>query len=72
VELNQRGVDETLALLSFEELDIDWSERILAVWQKKFSAAATDFAEHAKQARFLQYRGFTNDQIAGVLNKEHW
>jgi len=72
VELNRRGVDDMLASVSFEELDIDWGERILAVWQKKFSAAATDFAEHAKQARFLQYRGFTSDQIARVLNKEHW
>ena len=71
MELGQRGVNEALVALSFEALDIDWGDRVEAVWRKKFSAAAENFAEHAKQARFLQYRGFTSDQIARVLNFEH-
>lgn len=71
MELVQRGVDEALAAQSFEALDIDWGERVEAAWRKKFSGAAKNFAEHAKQARFLQYRGFTSDQIARVLNSEH-
>lgn len=70
MELNQRGVEDALAARSFEALDIDWGERVEAAWRKKFSGAAESFAEHAKQARFLQYRGFTPDQIARVLNSE--
>ena len=69
-ELNQRGVDEALSATLLKELDIDWSERIRAAWGKKFAHSATDFRERAKQARFLEYRGFTSDLIAGVLDTD--
>jgi regulatory protein len=71
LELNQRGVDDALSSALFDELDIDWSERIKVAWHKKFNCAANNFAEHAKQGRFLQYRGFTSDQIACILNSEY-
>jgi len=70
-ELNQRGVDEALSASLLNELDIDWSERIQAAWRKKFDHSAADFRERAKQARFLEYRGFTGDQIARVLDTRY-
>jgi len=71
VELKQRGIDEGLAGRSFAQADIDWQERVGTAWQKKFGIVATQFKERAKQSRFLQYRGFTSDQISGLLGLEY-
>ena len=38
------------------------------VWRKKFKAPASNRDEWAKQARFLQSRGFGFDVIKKVLN----
>jgi regulatory protein len=54
----------------FEELDVDWIASVDAAWRKKFDSCAKDFREYAKQARFLQYRGFTADQISRVLTSD--
>jgi regulatory protein len=72
MELGLRGVDGPLAETTFTALEIDWVERVQAAWRKKFSHCPTNYAEHAKQARFLQYRGFTSDQIARVLNSDRY
>lgn len=46
----------------------DWIAEIERVRRKKFGERAPrSFEERAKQARFLQYRGFTYDQIQRVL-----
>lgn len=69
-ELRQRGIDESLAREVFDELDVDWSEYVHSAWCKKFNTVAQDYREHARQARFLQQRGFTTDQITRVLNSD--
>ena len=69
-ELRERGIDSALADSVFETLDIDWIARVEAAWRKKFDNPAANFREHAKQARFLQYRGFTADQISRVLTSD--
>jgi len=69
-ELRERGIDSALADSVFEALDIDWIARVEAAWRKKFDNPAVNFREHAKQARFLQYRGFTADQISRVLTSD--
>ena len=47
----------------------EWLEDIRRVQRKKFGARLPkSFTERARQARFLQYRGFTYDQIQQVLN----
>ncbi len=70
-ELKQRGVAVELVEheLSAEDLP---SEHVRAhsVWQKKFSGAPTDAKEWAKQARFLQSRGFSSDIIRRLLNNK--
>ena len=45
----------------------DEYERARTVWARKFSAAPTDAREWARQARFLQGRGFAGDIIRRVL-----
>jgi regulatory protein len=45
----------------------DELERARAVWAKKFSAAPADAREWARQARFLQSRGFSTEIIRKLL-----
>ena len=70
-EMLEKGVAEELVN---QWLDISgrvWIEQIRRVKQKKFGdALPVNFAERARQARFLQYRGFTLDQIQRVLNAD--
>ncbi|MCB1909320.1 MAG: regulatory protein RecX [Rhodocyclaceae bacterium] len=67
-ELGQRGVDGTLGALALaSELDGDELERARRLWQARFGEAADDRREWARQARFLQSRGFTADVIHRVL-----
>ncbi len=68
-ELKEKGVG---AGAIDDQLDFSsplWLEEIERVRTKKFgSALPRTPAERAKQARFLQYRGFTHEQIRRVLN----
>lgn len=69
-ELRQRGVEEGLVE---QELKIDdlpsEIERARMVWKKKFDAQPLDAKDWAKQARFLQGRGFGTDVIRRVLKE---
>ena len=47
--------------------DFDWASIIKLAWQKKFSGPPEDYQEKAKQARFLEYRGFSADSIMRFL-----
>jgi regulatory protein len=48
--------------------DLDWHELARAVRAKRFGAARPrDYKERARQARFLQYRGFDAAQIRSAL-----
>jgi regulatory protein len=67
-ELRLRGVESELVEqeLAVEDLPTE-IERAQAVWQKRFGAAPGDTKEWAKQARFLQGRGFGSDVIKRIL-----
>ena len=72
-ELRQRGVADTLIQRYLDERDAAWLERGNAVRSKKFgNALPADFKERVRQARFLQYRGFTAEQIRRVLRDEEF
>lgn len=47
----------------------DELERARAVWARKFSAAPSDARDWARQARFLQGRGFASDVIRRLLKE---
>ena len=67
-ELRQKGVADDLisdALVSLKENEL---ENATEVWRKKFKTPASNRDEWAKQARFLQSRGFGFDVIKKVLN----
>jgi regulatory protein len=49
----------------------DWSVVAAAVRRRKFGAAPPDsWAEKARQARFLQYRGFSSDHIRAATGAD--
>lgn len=68
-ELRERGVSEKIQAAYLDVGDSQWFEQAAQVQNKRFGdVLPTDFKERARQARFLQYRGFTSDQIREVLD----
>ena len=70
-ELKERGVDARLISTTFEQADINWFSLAASVRCKRFGEKnPANFKDRAKQQRFLQYRGFTHEQITESFNTE--
>jgi regulatory protein len=69
-ELREHGVAEELVEKALAEVKQDELGNARAVWRKKFKAGPKNREEWAKQARFLQGRGFSFELIKKVLNEE--
>ncbi|USD41571.1 recombination regulator RecX [Vibrio sp. SCSIO 43135] len=70
-ELNQKRVSESTIDEAFSEEPQDWFELAKAAAEKKFKGIkAQDQKEYAKQVRFLQYRGYSFDQISYALSDD--
>jgi regulatory protein len=67
-ELREHGVAEDLIEKAVAELKGDELGNARSVWQKKFGETPKNRETWAKQARFLQGRGFSFDIIKKVLN----
>lgn len=68
-ELRRRGIAEAQISREIEGAELDWIRLAAQVRLRKFGSARPRAAgERAKQARFLQYRGFDADQIRAALN----
>lgn len=68
-ELRERGVSEKIQSTYLDIGDPQWFTHAALVQSKRFGDdLPEDFKERARQARFLQYRGFTSDQIREVLD----
>ena len=67
-ELAERGIETAQAANALAAEEVDWVEAARAVRRKRFGdAPPRDFKERARQARFLQYRGFDRAQIRAAL-----
>jgi regulatory protein len=67
-ELAQRGIADTEAAEALGASEVDWLATIRAARRKRFGVELPlDYAERARQARFLQYRGFSSEQIRAAL-----
>jgi regulatory protein len=63
-ELSERAVPAVLIEQAMEAADCDWFELARQVRAKRFGKTPPeDFPERARQSRFLQYRGFSGEQI---------
>ncbi len=62
-ELERRGITGEAIAKALATADTDWRAAAADVRRKRFGdPPPADFRERAKQARFLQYRGFTAEQ----------
>lgn len=67
-ELQERGVDAAIVQCHLDFRDEFWLDLASNVREKKFGGESpADFNDKAKQMRFLQYRGFSNDIINTVV-----
>jgi len=69
-ELREKGLDSALI---DEYLDNDelWRNMAAEVREKRFGAAVPrDYKEVARQMRFLQYRGFHNEQLRELFDTD--
>ena len=70
-ELREKGVSQELIETAVSQIKDNELDNAKQIWRKKFKAAPTNRDEWAKQARFLQSRGFGFDTIKIVLNSTH-
>lgn len=68
-ELRQKGVAPDLVEAALDLDEQEWNDLASSVLDKKYRRPFNSIAEKAKQGRFLQYRGFTGDQIRQALKR---
>jgi len=67
-ELRAKGVAKADAQEALGEAGVDWVAACDQVRRKRFGAALpSEVAERLRQARFLEQRGFTSEQVRKVL-----
>jgi regulatory protein len=68
-ELIQKGIHSDIAKQAINTADADWFELARQLKERRFGEEiCTDFKEKGKQSRYLQYRGFSFDQIRYALS----
>jgi regulatory protein len=70
-ELRQQGIADSQVEAALGSAGIDWVQLAREVRRRKFGATAPrSLGERAKQARFLQYRGFDAEQLRAAFREE--
>ena len=70
-ELRQQGIPDSQVEEALRSAAIDWVQQAREVRRRKFGATAPrSLGERAKQARFLQYRGFDAEQLRAAFREE--
>jgi regulatory protein len=68
MDLRERGVDPEIVDRALDATEVDWVQTAREARRRKFGVSLPgDYHERAKQARFLQYRGFSSEQIRAAL-----
>jgi regulatory protein len=68
IELNERGVEETIVDSCLHASDDLWQQSLREQYQKKYrNKTIEDYNDKAKRIRFLQYRGFSLNAIYQVV-----
>ena len=67
-ELRQQGAKDEVIDAALARCELDWVGIAAQVRERKFGRRPpSSLGERAKQARFLQYRGFSTDQIRAAM-----
>ncbi|WP_162558574.1 regulatory protein RecX [Saliniradius amylolyticus] len=61
-ELRQKQVEDAYIRQAFSELEGDWFEAARVVYRRKYANPIQDQKDRFKRLRFMQYRGFTQEQ----------
>jgi regulatory protein len=70
-ELRELGVEPGLVVQAVEAGSPVWRERCTQVRRRRFGEELpAEWKERARQARFLQYRGFSADQVRAALGHD--
>ena len=69
-ELREKGVSQELIETAIEQVKENELDNAKEIWRKKFKAIPASRDEWARQARFLQSRGFGFDVIKKVLSQK--
>ena len=69
-ELREKGVSQDLIESAIEQVKENELDNAFEIWRKKFKKSPDSREEWARQARFLQSRGFGFDVIKKVLNSK--
>jgi regulatory protein len=70
-ELREQGVAVALVEQAVQATSAVWRERCQKVRRRRFGDLPPEqWKERARQARFLQYRGFTADQVRAALGND--
>jgi regulatory protein len=68
MELRERGVADADIEEALDSATEDWAAHAREARRKRFGLSPPgDYRERATQARFLQYRGFSSEQIRAAL-----
>ena len=68
-ELEAKGISAELIEEYLDSSAASWEAVLLQVWSKKYGGVVpTNYKDWARQARFLQSRGFTSEQINRVVS----
>ena len=68
-DLRSKGVAQELIERWVDVNDPQWLDVLRMTWTKKFGGDAPEsYKEWARQARFLQSRGFTSEQIRKIVD----
>ncbi len=66
-QLRAKGIDEETIARGFRAAAGDGASSVAGVWRTRFHAAPADEREFARQARFLQGRGFPLEDVVRFL-----
>lgn len=71
-ELKRRGVSMELIRMHLDTAGLDWNQLASDVRLKKYGEdVPREFKEKARQQRFLEYRGFSGEQIRAALGEDY-
>jgi regulatory protein len=70
-ELERRGIDAGRIATALAEQTVDWPAEARTVRAKRFGPdQPADYKDRARQSRFLQYRGFSSEQIRQAFSSD--
>jgi len=73
LELKEKGLASVLIESGLSEAEVNWFDLALDVWRKKFKdQVAENWQEKSKQMQFLDYRGFTREQIQSCIGQDEY